>query len=244
MNPLLRLYAANRKKGSFRAEKDNNGQQDTIYLYDMIVADDSEAEFWGGVSPGQFSRTLAGMTAPVIHLRVNSPGGSVFAARAIEQSLREHPSRIIAHIDGYAASAASNLIMAADERIAAPGSFVMIHKGWTVAWGNSDDMLHVAGLLEQIDAAQVKTYAAVTEHDPDEIAAWMKAETWFEADRAAELGFVDSVASSKKAEATAQANWDLSAYAASPRMQTAAPLPQPDRAALARAAELRLHRIA
>jgi ATP-dependent Clp protease protease subunit len=243
MSPLLKLFAANRRKGFFRAEASSDGDSDTIYLYDMIVSSDAEAEFWGGVSPEAFIKTLNSVTAPVIHLRVNSPGGSIFAARSMEQAMREHKSQIIAHVDGWAASAASFLIMGADERVAAPGSFIMIHKGWTIAWGNSDDMLKVADLLEQIDASLVKTYAAHTGQSAEDILAWMAEETWFEADRAAELGFVDRVASTEKKEKLqARAQWDLSAYAHAPHVQTSAQPahPQPDRTALARAVAVKL----
>lgn len=261
MNPkLLQLLAANRKKGFFKAEKSATGESDTLYLYDMIVDTDIEAEWWGGVSPEAFIRTLNTMDAPVIHLRVKSPGGSVFAARAMEQALREHKSTIIAHIDGLAASAASFLITGADEIEAAPGSFVMIHKAWTWAYGNADDLEHTVGLLKQIDTSLVKTYAAHTGQAEAEIIAWMAAETWFEADRAAELGFIDRVAEAsskgekgKASKALANAAWDLSAYRHAPA--GAAPLitdddgaaiepplaiPQPDRAALARAAAVRI----
>lgn len=233
MNPLLKLLASNRRKGTFRAEK---SESDTIYLYDMIVDSDVEAEWWGGVSSQSFIKTLNSMDAPVIHLRVNSPGGSVFAARAMEQALREHKSQIIAHVDGLAASAASFLIMGADEIEAAPGSFIMIHKAWTFAFGNSDDMLKTAGLLEQIDGSLVKTYADHTGQSTEDVEAWMSAETWFEADKAVELGFANRIAEkSKKAKASAE--WDLSAYQNAPQIESNQ---QPDRDALARATAVRL----
>ena len=38
----------------------------------------------------------------------------------MEQAVREHASKVIAHVDGYAASAASYLALAADEIIMAP----------------------------------------------------------------------------------------------------------------------------
>lgn len=244
MNPMMQLMARNSRRGQFRAEADPAGAADTLYLYDMIVDTDAEAEWWGGVSPQAFNKALKAMTAPDIHLRVNSPGGSVFAARAMEQAIREHPSNIIAHVDGLAASAASVLIMAADTIEMSPGAFLMIHKAWTIAWGNADDLIQVAGTLEQVDASLVKTYAARTGQDPAEIAAWLAAETWLDADRAIELGFADQVAAETNAQTSARASaWDLTAYQHPPKA-AAAPPPQepagPDRAALRRAALARL----
>ena len=223
MHPMLKLLASNRKKGSFRAEALPGNGEATIYLYDMIVNSDVEAEYWGGVSPQAFIKALNEITAPTIHLRINSPGGSVFAARAIEQAIREHSSTIVAHVDGLAASAASFLIMAADTIEMSPGSFIMIHKAWTFAYGNADDMLKTAGLLEQIDGSLVKTYAAATGQAEDEISAWMSAETWFDAEKAVELGFADQVSEASSSSTTknsAKQSWDLSAFAHTPNQMT------------------------
>lgn len=244
MHPMLKLFAVNRKRGFFKAEVSPAGDEATIYLYDMIVDSQDEADWWGGVAPETFVKALAGMSAPTIHLRVKSPGGSVFAARAMEQAIREHPSRIVTHVDGLAASAASFLILPSDEIIMAPGSFLMIHKAWTFAGGNADDFRKSADLLEQIDGSLVKSYAAKTQQPAEDIAAMMAAETWIEAERAVELGFADSVAAEPKSKKSAMAGaWDLSAFANAPvEVQTCAlpPPGQPDRAALARAAAVRM----
>ena len=159
MHPMQKLLINNRRQGTFHVAAKAESDEATIYLYDMIVNSDDEAEWWGGVSPQSFVKALNEITAGTIHLRVNSPGGSVFAARAMEQAIREHKSKIVVHIDGLAASAASFLIMAADEIHMAPGSFLMIHKAWTMMFGNADDLRKEAGLLDQIDASLVKTYA-------------------------------------------------------------------------------------
>lgn len=218
MNPFLKLLASNKAKGSFKIEAKADTDEATIYLYDMIVDSDEEAEWWGGVSPQSFIKALKDVTAPTIHLRVNSPGGSVFAARAIEQAIREHPSTVVAHVDGLAASAASFLIMAADKVVMAPGSFLMIHKAWTIAYGNADDFAKSADLLNQIDGSLAKTYARRTGQSAEDITTWMAAETWIEADNAVELGFADSVSEDTKPSNTAQpANWDFSAFKNAPQ---------------------------
>ncbi len=233
MHPLLKLLASNRKRGFFKAESAPSGESSTIYLYDVIVDTDEEADWWGGVSANQFVRTLSEMTAPEIHLRVKSPGGSVFAGRAMEQAIREHSSKIITHVDGLAASAASFLILPSDEIIAAPGSFIMIHKAWTLAYGNEDDFLKQAALLHQIDDSLVKSYAAKTGQKEEDIAAWMAEESWFVAEKAKELGFIDSVATDNKSgtpdsgtSAACTRNFDLSAFKNAPR--TEIPVEEPD----------------
>ena len=227
MHPMLKLLINNRRQGKFHVAAKAETDEATIYLYDMIVNTDDEAEWWGGVSPQAFIKALNEITAGTIHLRVNSPGGSVFAARAIEQAIREHKSKIVVHIDGLAASAASFLIMAADEIRMAPGSFLMIHKAWTWMYGNADDLRKEAGLLDQIDGSLVKTYAKRSGQDEAGIANWMAEETWFEAAAAVELGFADQVAD-EAAPKDSAVSWNLSAYAHPPAARQEAPLPNGD----------------
>lgn len=226
MNKLLALYARNRHVAG-RGFQVRAAQEDeaTVYLYDAIVADQMEAEWWGGVDPLSFARTLSAITAPVVHLRVNSPGGSVFAARAMEQVLREHPARIIAHVDGLAASAASFLILAADEVEIASGALIMIHKGWALTMGNADDHRAMTALLDKLDGTLADTYAAETGQERARILEWMTAETWFTAQEAVDHGFADRIAVEPGADTQALA-WDLSVYGQ--RMaEEATPAPNP-----------------
>ena len=206
MNPFYQVMARNKGRGVFKAEA--SPTEATVYLYDAIVNTADEAAFFGGVDPKSFIESIKAIDAPVINLRINCPGGSVFAGRAMEQALREHPAKVIAHVDGYSASAASFLMMAADEIVMASGAMVMIHKAWTMAYGNADDLMQTADLLDKIDSTLVDTYAARTLQDPKQIQDWMAAETWFTAQEAVDAGFADSIAATK-----AKAQWDMSAYA-------------------------------
>lgn len=238
MHPMMKLLVTNRRQGQFQVSDKSGADEATIYLYDMIVNSEAEAEWFGGVSPQAFVKALNEIDAATIHLRVNSPGGSVFAARAMEQAIREHKSTVVVHVDGLAASAASFLIMAADEIRMAPGSFLMIHKAWSMSYGNADDFRKEAGLLDQVDGTLVKTYAKRTGREDEEIAAWLADETWFEAEKAVELGFADQVADEETPKA-ASPKWDLAAYSnapdASPDIQPPDPTEcQVDRVALRR----------
>lgn len=215
MKQLLKLMALNkgaaRRFEIVRAEAANEA---TIYLYDVIVANDEEAAWYGGVSAQAFVKEIRSLEADVIHLRINSPGGDVFAARAMEQALREHKAKVVTHIDGYAASAASYLALAGDEVEIAAGGFVMIHKAWTMAYGNADDLTSTAALLTKIDESLIATYAAETGQEADQLREWMRAETWLSADEAVQYGFADRVAAGAVKDSTA---WDLSAYARAPQ---------------------------
>jgi ATP-dependent Clp protease protease subunit len=155
-----------------------------------------------------------------INLRINSPGGDVFAARAMEQALREHSGKVVTYIDGIAASAASYLALAADEVQIAAGGFYMIHKAWTMAYGNEHDFLSTASLLGKIDESLVNTYAAETGQDAQQLRDWMTAETWFTAEEAVKYGFADGIAASAVKDTT---QWDLSAYSKAPGAKNTGP---------------------
>jgi len=215
-NGLMALLAANKGRGQFRAEATGDSEA-TIWLYDAIVRD----EYWGGISALTVGKALAEhRDKATIHLRIDSPGGDVFAGRAMEQLIAEHPGRVVAHIDGFAASAASYVALAAEERIISPGGMFMVHKAWTMAWGNEAALRKTADLLGKIDDTLVETYAARTGADPEQLRAWITAETWFNADESLAAGFATSIAGDDvSAETDAPENaaqWDLRAYTRAP----------------------------
>jgi ATP-dependent Clp protease protease subunit len=226
-NRLNKLYADNRKAAARKFEvvaKADSSEVD-IFLYDNIVSSEDEAEWWGGVAPESFVKAVYAVDpSHTINLRVNSPGGSVFAARAMEQALRAHKGKVVVHIDGIAASAATFVSMAGDEVVMAKGAMFMIHKAWTGMWGNAEDLRKEADLLDKIDGTLADTYAEKTGKDVAAISEWMAAETWFTAQEALDAGFATSIA---EAEAKAGA-WNLSAYDNAPKAERApAPMPEP-----------------
>lgn len=178
-------------------------------MYDAIVSDD----IWGGVSAVNFVKELNALSNPVIHLRINSPGGDVFAARAMSQAIKEHKSKIIAHVDGMAASAATFPVIAADESVIGNGALFMIHRAWTIAAGNASDFLDIADLLEKTDQSILADYVAKTGKEPDEIKAMMDAETYLYGQDAVDAGFIDAIA---EASPKNKIKWDLSAYLHAP----------------------------
>jgi ATP-dependent Clp endopeptidase proteolytic subunit ClpP len=152
----------------------------------------NEIGYWG-ITAEDFKTTLAGITASTINVRINSPGGDVFDGLAIYNSLKAHPATINTFVDGWAASAASFIMLAGDTVSMAENSMAMIHKAWGVGIGNADDMLALNGVLNKIDGQIAGMYAAKTGKTPDECLAAMAAETWFTASEAKDFGLIDSV---------------------------------------------------
>jgi len=219
---LLNLLQANAKRGSFRAEAN------TIYLYDVIAGSDAEAAFFGGVTATAFIDALNGMQGSV-KVRINSPGGDVFAGWAISQAIREYQSskgQITAIVDGVAASAASVIATAAKKTRMAKSSMMMIHKAWSMAVGNSNDMLETAALLDKVDGILAQSYAARALGDATAFLDMMNQETWFTPDEAIALRLADGLADDREAAAMS-ASWDLSAYAKAPEPIAAPVEPEP-----------------
>ena len=67
------------------------------------------------------------MSASTIHVRIDSDGGDIFAARSMKTAIMQHKAHMIAHIDGLAASSASFVAMGADEIEIVEGGFLMMH---------------------------------------------------------------------------------------------------------------------
>lgn len=213
---LIKLLGSNAKRGTFAAEAN------TIYIYDVIVGSDVEAEWFGGISPKPFIDALKGMTGDV-HLRINSPGGDVFGANAMAQAMREYKNgQIVAHVDGIAASAASVLAITADQTVMAPGSLMMIHNAWTMAAGDRHDFLDTASILEKVDGMLSQGYAAKSGGNANAFAVMMDAETWFTPEEAVAAGLANSVAEPTPS-AKASAAWDLSAFTNAPKAAVGLP---------------------
>ena len=190
-----------------------------IDLFDVI--DD-----YYGVSASAFVSALNGIKSGDIALHINSPGGDVFAARAMVAAIAAHPSTITAHIDGLAASAASYVAVACDKVVMQKGSMFMVHRASTITWGNSADMLETAGLLDKIDATIASDYSRKTGKPEAEMMALMSNETWLNADESLAMGFADSVIENEKGKP--QNHWALSAYANAPKAEREpAPNPEP-----------------
>lgn len=211
MTQLLKLLASNKTR-QLHSRIVADAQETALYLYDTIVSDDVSAEYFGGVSAQSMVPQIRGIKSDTIRLHINSAGGDVFAGQAIAQAIKDTGAKVIAQIDGLAASAATVVAMAADEIEISDGGFFMIHNAWTFAIGNANDLMETAALLEKVDGVIAAAYTKRSKLKMDEVAALMDAETWFTAQEALDAGLVDRISTSPKAKAS----WDLSAYAHAP----------------------------
>lgn len=183
------------KRGLFMNKKDNEAE---ILIYEQIGAD-----WYGeGVTAKRFADDLRAMgDVSAINVRINSPGGDVFDGLAIYTQLTQHKAPVNVFIDGLAASAASFIAMAGDTIKIAENGMFMIHKAWSMAVGNSDDMMKVADTLSKVDDTIALTLQKRSGQTEDDIRKWMKDETWMSGQEAVDRGFADGLMEAKKVEA-------------------------------------------
>lgn len=126
-----------------------------------------------------------------ISVRLNSPGGDAFMGVSIMNALRRHDAKITVHVDALAASAASIIAMGADRIVMHEGSMMMIHRAWTFAMGNSEDLAKVSETLAKVDQNLVDIYHRKSGLDKAKVKQLVDAETWMGAQEAVDLGFAD-----------------------------------------------------
>lgn len=127
-----------------------------------------------------------------LDIRINSVGGSVFEGLHIFNRLKMHQGKVIATVEGLAASMASVICMAANEVLMVESSMMMIHNPATGAWGDQKDLEKAAETLSKIKETLIDAYLR-SGQSREAIAAIMDEETWFTSAEAVEAGFADSV---------------------------------------------------
>ena len=181
-------------KKFYALEKSDNGEA-TIHLYDEVGAFGSGSK--------EFLADLAKLDGQHLHLRINSPGGSVVEGTAIYNALRRHKGGLTVHIDALAASMASVIAMAGAPVYIADNALLMIHNPWTVSMGDSDQLRREAALLDKLKDSLRNAYVRKTGMEADRIAQMMDEETWLDAVEAVALGFADAIEEGVAAAATA-----------------------------------------
>jgi len=126
---------------------------------------------------------------------INSPGGDCIAAAQIYNMLMEYKGDVTVKIDGIAASAASVIAMAGTKVLMSPVSMLMIHNPMTVAMGNKDEMERAIAMLDEVKESIMNAYEIKSGQSRTKISHLMDAETWMNANKALELGFIDGILS-------------------------------------------------
>lgn len=169
----------------FKAETKDDKTELTIY--------GTIGESWWGesTSAADVKRVLKNSKAKEIIINLNSGGGDAFDGIAIYNQLKKHDAKVIVNIDGYAASAASIIAMAADEIYMGTGTMLMIHEAWTFAMGSKKDLKSTVNALEGLDESMADIYMTRFKGEREEIETFISNETWFTASEAIAVGLAD-----------------------------------------------------
>lgn len=168
----------------------NEDTSETELYFEGPISD----ETWLGdeITPALFRDELSKVSGDLT-VWLNSPGGDCISASQIYTMLRNHKSKVTVKIDGIAASAASVVAMAGDETLIAPTAMMMIHDPSTCAMGNKADMEKAITLLEEVKESIINAYETKSHLSRNKIAKMMSDETWLNAKKAHEMGFVDGI---------------------------------------------------
>lgn len=205
-----------------------------FYLYGEIS--DSKQDMFGcvddtAVIPSDLQSALADLQeGDTLNIYVNSPGGSVFAASAMTAMMKRASEQgivINAYVDGIAASAASYLVMAADNIMVYDSSMMMIHKPSAICWGNANDFLQTAEQLEEIEnSTMLPIYNRKLKIGEDELKDLIAAETWMGADEIERVFEVTREADAAPVAASISDKW-ASVYKKMPKSLCQKPEPAP-----------------
>ena len=168
----------------------NEETNETELIFNGPISQDT----WYGdeITPAIFRDELAKISGNLT-VWLNSPGGDVFAASQIYTMLRNHKGKVTVKIDGIAASAASVVAMAGDETLISPTGMLMCHNPATIAMGNRADMEKAIELLDEVKESIINAYEEKSGLSRAKIAHMMDEETWLNAKKALNLGFVDGI---------------------------------------------------
>ena len=122
-----------------------------------------------------------------IELRINSYGGECTVVLAMLAAMERHTGKIVAYIDGTAASCASWLALAADEVHIAKNAEIFIHCAHSYIYGDAAGMEREAANLKKYDERIVEIYKSKSKNPDTDFLKLMQDETLLMAGEAAQL---------------------------------------------------------
>lgn len=159
-------------------------EDDHQWLYDWIG--------WSYTSAKNVNKKLQEANGQPVTLKINSPGGSVFAASEIYTELKNYKGEVNIQIIGLAASAASVISMAGKSKMS-PTAQLMVHNVSTSCGGDYRAMEHTAEILKNANNTIANAYIAKSGMSREEALDLMDKESWLSAQKAKELGLIDEI---------------------------------------------------
>ena len=169
--------------------RDSDTGERTLVLNGQIA---EESWFGDEVTPAIFRDELMKGEGDIT-VWINSPGGDVFAAAQIYNMLMDYKGNVTVRIDGLAASAASMIAMAGTTVEMSPVGMLMVHNPSTAVIGNTKEMQAAIKMLDEVKESILNAYELKTGQPRQQLSDLMDAESWMNAKKALDLGFVDKI---------------------------------------------------
>ena len=176
--------------------------------FNSVISSDNRIYFYSAVTRPKilklnqaivsFNNTFAkskvmGYEPPPIKIHINSYGGSVFAALAAIDYIRNSKIEIETVIDGCAASAATMMSVVGHHRSMHKNSCMLIHQLSGGMWGKfhemKDDIQNSEMLMEKIKNIY-REYTKIPEKVLEDI---LKHDLWWEAEKCLKYGLIDEI---------------------------------------------------
>lgn len=154
----------------------------TYHLFDDI---------YGGIL-GPLADAIAEAKAGDAELivKINSYGGDVMVGWAASNLIRASGVKVTADVLGLCASAATYILLACPVRRMSANATIMIHEAEAFARGRAEDLALTAEQVERCNTQMVELYSTATKLTGEEARAAMRATTYYSAEQAHTLGFV------------------------------------------------------
>lgn len=131
---------------------------------------------------------MAGANNDDITFLISTYGGEFYPALAVYDLLKAHPGKVTTIATGPCMSAGAVILQAGDVRAMTPNAQIMVHYGET---GSSDEGdAKQNDLMHKLHKELIKERVSVTTRT---VNSWFRQNTYFDSNRAMEVGLVDKV---------------------------------------------------
>lgn len=170
-------------------------------LIEGNIVDDADAwiyEWFGmpAATPNAFKDELVKYKGKDITVRINSYGGSVWAAAGMYNALIDHKAtggKVTTRTDQKAMSAATIPFMAGDTRLMGAVDIFMIHNPLTEVYGYASDLRKTADVLDEVKETIINAYQIGTGRSRQKISQLMDDESYMSAKTAIKEGFATGI---------------------------------------------------
>jgi ATP-dependent Clp protease protease subunit len=130
---------------------------------------------------------------PVIHLHLNTYGGSIFAAFSTVDTIRSLKSKVYTYIDGSVASAGTLITAVGNKRYMGQHAHLLIHQLTSGVYGKfsemEDEIFNCTNLMKLLK----DFYKKNTKLPMKKLDELLKRDIWLNADECLQYGFVDAI---------------------------------------------------